>query len=82
MTQRYNQCANQFNRLYEDYQALSKDYDDMARRFTIFMAAAFAAVAAIGGLAMWISIKHDRLAREYDELLDEIERIKGGVENE
>jgi hypothetical protein len=82
MRARYNQCANQFNNLYEDYQKLRMDYDDLAGRFNIFMAAAFAAVAAIGGLAMWIAVKHDRLAREYDELLDEIERIKGGVENE
>jgi archaellum component FlaC len=82
MTQRYNQCAEQFNRLYEDYQKLRSDYDDVSWRLNIFMPAAFAAVAAIGGLAMWISIKHDRLARKYDELLDEIERIKGGEEHE
>jgi chromosome segregation ATPase len=76
MTQRYNECANQVNRLYEEHQKLQADYDNVSWRLSIFMPAAFAAVAAIGGLAMWISIKHDRLARKYDELVEELERLE------
>ena len=80
MTQRYNQCANQFNRLYEEHQKLQADYDDVSWRLNMVLAAAFAAVAAIGGVAMWISIKHDKLVKEYNELIDELEKLEGGGE--
>ena len=73
MTQRYNQCANQFNRLYEDYQALSKDYDDMAGRFTFLAATYFVVVAILGGGALWVSVAYGRLRDKYLELLEKLE---------
>jgi uncharacterized phage infection (PIP) family protein YhgE len=70
MTQRYNQCANQFNRLYEDYQALSKDYDDLAGRFTFLAATYFAVVAILGGLGLLFLRKYNKLVHEYNSLLE------------
>jgi uncharacterized protein YdcH (DUF465 family) len=82
ITQRYNQCAAQFNRLYEDYQALSKDYDDLAGRFNIFISIALAGVAALGLFAIRVSVKYDKLADEYNELVEELERLEEGRRNE
>jgi chromosome segregation ATPase len=78
MAQRYNQCASQFNRLYEEHQKLQADYDDMARRFNVFISLALAGVAALGLFAIRVSIKYDKLVDEYNELIDEIERLEGG----
>jgi hypothetical protein len=79
MTQRYNQCANQFNNLYEDYQALRADYDDLAARFTFLAVIYFAVVTILGGGALWVSLAWGRLRDKYSELL---ERIEGGEQNE
>jgi predicted nuclease with TOPRIM domain len=70
MTQRYNQCAAQFNRLYEDYQALSKDYDDLAGRFTFLAVAYFAVVGILGGLGLLFLRKYNKLVHEYNSLLE------------
>jgi uncharacterized membrane protein len=79
MTQRYNQCADQFNRLYEEHQALVKDYDDLAGRFTFLAVTYFAVVAILGGGALWVSLAYGRLRDKYHELL---EKLEGGEEHE
>ena len=79
MMQQYNQCAAQFNRLYEEHQALVKDYDDLAGRFTFLAVIYFAVVAILGGGALWVSIAYGRLRGKYHELL---ERLEGGEEHE
>jgi len=73
MTQRYNQCANQFNKLYEEHQALIKDYDDLAGRFTFLAATYFVVVAILGGGALWVSLAYGRLRDKYLELLEKLE---------
>jgi hypothetical protein len=78
MAQRYNQCASQFNRLYEEHQKLQADYDDMARRFNIFISIALAGVAALGLFAIRVSVKHDKLVDEYNSLVEELERLEEG----
>jgi uncharacterized membrane protein len=77
MTQQYNQCANQFNRLYEEHQALVKEYDDVAGRFTFLAIIYFAVVAILGGGALWVSIKYGALRDKYNALL---EKLEGGGE--
>jgi uncharacterized protein YdcH (DUF465 family) len=80
--QTYHELTAKFNRLYEEHQKLRADYDDMAQRFNIFIAIALAGVAALGLFAIRVSVKYDKLVDEYNELIDEIERIKGGEEHE
>jgi DNA repair exonuclease SbcCD ATPase subunit len=79
MVQRYNQCASQFNRLYEEHQKLQSDYDNVSWRLSILATAYFAVVAILGGGAIWISLKYGRLRDKYSELLEKLER---GEENE
>jgi regulator of replication initiation timing len=71
MTQRYNQCANQFNRLYEEHQRLQTDYDDMSWRFSFLSATYFAVVVILGGFGLWF-------LRRYNSLVEELERLEGG----
>jgi len=82
LTTRYNQLVDVYRRIYEDHQKLQAEYDDLAGRFNIFIAIALAGVAALGLFAIRVSVKYDKLVDEYNELIDEIERIKGGVGNE
>jgi archaellum component FlaC len=79
ITQRYNECANQFNRLYEEHQKLQAEYDDLAGRFTFLAVIYFAVVAILGGGALWVSLAYGRLHGKYHELL---ERLEGGEEHE
>jgi regulator of replication initiation timing len=75
MTQRYNQCANQFNRLYEDHQKLQADYDDVSWCFSFLAVTYFAFVIILGGLGLWF-------LRRYNSLVEELERIEGGEQHE
>jgi len=79
MTQRYNQCAAQFNRLYEEHQRLQTDYDDMSWRFSFLAVAYFAVVIILGGGALWVSLAYGRLRDRYHELL---EKLEGGEDHE
>jgi len=73
MRARYNQCANQFNNLYEDYQKLRMDYDDLAGRFSFLAVTYFAVVAILGGGALWVSLAYGALRGKYHELLEKLE---------
>jgi regulator of replication initiation timing len=80
MTAQYNQCANQFNRLYEEHQKLQAEYDDLAGRFSFLAITYFAVVAILGGGALWVSLAWGRLRDRYHELLEKLEG--GGKQDE
>jgi hypothetical protein len=50
----------------------------MARRFNIFISLALAGVAVLGLFAIRVSIKYDKLADEYNELVEKLEKLEGG----
>lgn len=70
LTDKYNELVDLYGRIYRDY------HDAVARLYYLF-GLFCAALAVLGGGALWLSMRYDKLQAKYRELIESLEGGEG-----